>query len=64
MRGGEILKTYMKPTLEIIELRPEERLATCGSHYVNSTWYIAIISAILGWCTRCKKVWSSSSQCS
>ncbi len=58
------MKTYMKPTMEVIELRPEERLATCGTDYVHSTWLVAWLLSLLGMPCRCKKVWSSSQQCS
>jgi len=27
--GGVFMKTYIKPTFECIQIRPEERLATC-----------------------------------
>lgn len=58
------MKAYVKPTLEVVELRPEERLATCGNSYVNSTLMNVILSLIFGWCTRCKRVWSGSTSCS
>lgn len=58
------MKAYVKPTLEVVELRPEERLATCGTSYVNSTLANIILALVFGWCTRCRQVWSGSTACS
>ncbi len=58
------MKDYIKPTIEIIELRPEERLATCGLRYKNNSLMSIILAAIFGWNTKCKKVWSSSTKSS
>lgn len=56
------MKEYIKPTIEIVELRPEERLAGCNFQYKHSTLAMIILSMIFGWCTRCKRV-SSGSKC-
>lgn len=58
------MKTYMKPTIEIIELRPEERLASCRHYYSRPSWLVKIIYDIFGWPCRCKSTWSSSCHCS
>lgn len=34
------MKNYVKPTLEMIELRSEERLATCRKKYVFPFWFL------------------------
>lgn len=37
MKGGEIVRTYVKPVMEVVELRAEERLAGSFTVTINGT---------------------------
>lgn len=52
------MKEYVKPTLEAIELRPEERLARCKLVYVAPN----LLGQIFGWC--CYVGWKGNCGCS
>ncbi|HHU73471.1 MAG TPA: hypothetical protein GXZ28_02445 [Clostridiales bacterium] len=58
------MKTYTKPTIEMIELRPEERLATCGTDIKGSNIIIIFLAWLLGFSTRCKIVSVGGNVCS
>ncbi|WFR57888.1 hypothetical protein QA584_02060 [Anaerocolumna sp. AGMB13025] len=58
------MKDYVKPTIEIVELRPEERLARCREHYCGPNWIVDVLASLLGLCSPCKKSWSGSQHCS
>ena len=49
------MKSYVAPTIEIIELRPEERLAGGSKHYVKYNAWVNWIVKILTGCTLCKE---------
>lgn len=55
------MKEYVKPTIELIELRPEERLAGCKTKIVNSNATIKFFKNFLGFGSKCKIVWKHSS---
>lgn len=37
------MKAYIKPTMEVIELKPEERLAKCGQPRIEGKTLITIL---------------------
>jgi hypothetical protein len=58
------MKEYVKPTIEIVELRPEERLAKCNQHYKRPSGFIDWLFSILGICSPCKSSWNGTHHCS
>jgi hypothetical protein len=52
------MKEYMKPTLELIELRPEERLARCKLKFITPS----LLGIIFGKC--CYVGWKGNCACS
>jgi hypothetical protein len=34
------MKSYIKPAIELVELRSEERLASCRRRYVRPVWFL------------------------
>lgn len=52
------MQTYVKPSLEVIELKPEERLARCGQTRVEgkTAWLILVLKLLGSKCIPCKVV--------
>lgn len=57
------MKAYVKPTMEVIELKPEERLARCGQARIEGKNFIIMLLLWLIGSRRnpCKIVTQSSS---
>lgn len=51
------MQAYVKPTLEVIELKPEERLASCSqSMFEGKNLLTIIILRLLGCKSKCRMV--------
>ncbi|MDF2588855.1 MAG: hypothetical protein K0S41_2696 [Anaerocolumna sp.] len=59
------MKEYVKPTFEFVELRAEERLATCFQPYKSPSAFIDWLFSFLGFCNSpCKRSSSGNKHCS
>ncbi len=58
------MKDYITPSIEIVELRPEERLATCHGGYINYNLWWNLLSLIFCGLKKCAKSNSQSHGCS
>ncbi|MGN6713104.1 hypothetical protein SAMN02745136_05279 [Anaerocolumna jejuensis DSM 15929] len=58
------MKDYVTPTIEIVELRPEERLATCHGGYTNYNLWWNLLSVIFCGLKKCAKSNSQAHGCS
>ncbi|WOO38834.1 hypothetical protein R2R35_10235 [Anaerocolumna sp. AGMB13020] len=58
------MKDYIKPTIEIVELRPEERLATCHIGLSGPDPLTYIWEMIFCRKSRCKLGYTSAGGCS
>lgn len=54
------MKEYVKPTVEIVELRPEERLAKCHQHYQRPSGFVDWLFSMLGMSSPCKNSWNGA----
>lgn len=58
------MKEYVRPTIEMVELRPEERLAGCTWGMCGPNPVEAFLCWLFHWHTRCKNAWINGSGCS